>query len=146
MSCISEASVPSLHFDQRVAAIRGFNRFYTRRIGILNESVYRSPFSLTEARVLYEVAHRKKLTATDLGKDLGVDAGYLSRMLRGFEKRGLVARTPAPDDGRQNLLTLTRNGRAAFAPLDARSRTEIGALLSTIPEPEQNRLINAMRT
>jgi DNA-binding MarR family transcriptional regulator/N-acetylglutamate synthase-like GNAT family acetyltransferase len=138
--------VPSLNFNQRVAAARGFNRFYTRRIGILNENLYRSPFSLTEARVLYELAHRQNLTATELGKDLGLDTGYLSRMLRSFEKRGQLARTPAPDDGRQNLLSLTTKGRAAFAPLDARSREEISALLSRIPEPQQNRLIDAMRT
>ena len=133
-------------FDRRVAAVRGFNRFYTTQIGVLHEGLLQSPFSLTEARVLYELAHRARPTATLLGKELGLDAGYLSRILRGFTQHGLVARTSSSADGRQTLLSLTRKGRRAFATLDARSRAEIGALLRARPAAEQARLIQAMRT
>jgi DNA-binding MarR family transcriptional regulator/N-acetylglutamate synthase-like GNAT family acetyltransferase len=139
-------AVAESDFHQRVAAVRRFNRFYTARIGVLHEGLLHSPFSLTEARVLYELAHRDQPTATELGKDLGLDAGYLSRILRGFTQRGLVARTSSTADGRQTLLSLTRKGRGAFAPLDARSREEVGAMLSARGSPEQARLIQAMRT
>lgn len=132
-------------FDGRVEAVRHFNRFYTKQIGALCDGLLDSPFSLTEARVLYELAHRTDPTATDLGKELGLDAGYLSRILRGFEKRGLVKKQPSDADGRQNLLRLTKRGQAAFAPLDARSREEIGAMITTVSETEQARLVAAMR-
>jgi len=92
--------------DQRLQAVRSFNRFYTRQIGLLNEQLYRSPFSLTEVRVLYELAHREKPTATELSRHLGLDAGYLSRILSGFEKHGLVEKIPSTADGRQSLLML----------------------------------------
>src|SRR5262249_12862313 len=98
---------------QHVAAVRRFNRFYTAQIGVLHEGLLHSPFTLTEARVLYELAHRDRPTATDLVKELGLDAGYLSRILRGFRLRGLVARTSSTADGRQTLLSLTRKGRGA---------------------------------
>jgi len=138
-------TVAESDFDQRVAAVRRFNRFYTKQIGVLHEGLLRSPFSLTEARVLYELAHREKPTATELGKELGLDAGYLSRILRGFGTRGLVARKSLATDGRQSLLWLTRKGRGAFATIDARSRDEIGAMLSELPAAGQGRLIEAMR-
>ena len=141
-----EATVAGPGFDQRVAAMRRFNRFYTQKIGVLEEGLLKSSFSLTEARVLYELAHRDRPTASELGRDLGLDGGYLSRILRGFQRRGLLAREPAPADGRQHLLSLTRHGQAAFAPLDARSRAEIGGLLKGLPAPEQERLIAAMGT
>lgn len=131
---------------QRVAAVRRFNRFYTQKIGVLREGLLDSPFSLSEARVLYELAHREQPTATELGKDLGLDPGYLSRILRGFERRGLVRKTPSEADGRRNLLTLTRKGEEAFAPLNVRSRAEIGALLGSLTEAEQVRLVEAMHT
>src|SRR5262249_44903874 len=115
--------------DQRIAAVRRFNRFYTAQIGLLQEGYLRSPYSLTEARVLYELAHRERPTATALSQELDVDAGYLSRILRGFEKRGLIDRTQSKTDGRRSLLALTRKGKAAFAPLNARSRQDIGAML-----------------
>jgi DNA-binding MarR family transcriptional regulator/N-acetylglutamate synthase-like GNAT family acetyltransferase len=129
-----------------VEDVRRFNRFYTRQIGILREKLYSSPFSLTEVRVLYELAHRSRPTATDLCKDLGLDRGYLSRMLRGFERRGWLRRAPSREDARHYFLTLTPRGRVAFAPLDARSAEEVSALLQAIPAPEQDRLINAMHT
>jgi DNA-binding MarR family transcriptional regulator len=130
--------------DRRVAAVRRFNRFYTQKIGVLQDGLLDSPFSLTEVRVLYELAHREQPTASELGKDLGLDAGYLSRVLRGFERRGLIERRPSKTDGRQNLLSLTDAGRAAFAPLDERSHSEIGAMLRPLPAPGQRRLIEAM--
>ncbi len=132
--------------EQRVEAARRFNRFYTRTIGVLREGAYKSPFSLTEVRVLYELAHRDRPTATDLGRELRLDAGYLSRILRGFEKRGLVARTRSADDGRQSHLALTALGRKVFAPLNARSHDEVAAILRHLSPAAQGRLIGAMRT
>jgi len=131
--------------ERRIAAVRHFSRFYTRRIGVLQEGLLQSEFSLTEGRVLYELAHRDGLTASGLGKELGLDAGYLSRILRRFAERGLLAKETAAADGRQNLLKLTRAGRAAFAPLNRRSREEIGAMLRAMPEGAQVRLVGAMR-
>ena len=122
---------------QRVAAVRRFNRFYTKQIGVLHEGLLKSPFSLTEVRLLYELAHREQLTATGLGKELGLDAGYLSRILSGFEKRGLIQKTPSSGDRRQTLLVLTAQGRKVFAPLEARSNEEVTAMLGTLSEPEQ---------
>jgi DNA-binding MarR family transcriptional regulator/N-acetylglutamate synthase-like GNAT family acetyltransferase len=132
-------------FDRRVEAVRRFNRFYTRQIGVLHEGLLRSPFSLAEARILYELAHRDRPTASELGKELGLDAGYLSRILRGFEQRGLLAREPSATDGRQSLLTLTPAGENAFAPLNARSREEIGAMLHALAPAQQRSLAEAMR-
>ena len=132
--------------DWRVEAFRRFNRFYTKRIGVLSAGFLGSPFSLTEVRVLYELAHRKKTTATELGRELGLDAGYLSRILRGFKSRGLIRRERSPADGRQSLLSLTARGRAAFAPLEARQRKEMGALLSGRSAADQAHLLEAMLT
>ncbi len=138
--------MPETGFEGRVAAIRRFNRFYTQQIGVLKEGLLDSPFSLTESRVLYELAHRERPTATELVKDLGLDAGYLSRILRGFEKRRLLSRTPSKADGRQSLLALTEQGQRAFAPLQARSRDEIGAMLQKLPADDRGRLTEAMHT
>jgi DNA-binding MarR family transcriptional regulator len=132
--------------DRRIAAVRRFNRFYTKEIGVLHEGLLRSPFSLAEARVLYELAHRDKPTAGALGRDLGLDAGYLSRILAGFAKRGLVAKRASAADGRQSLLSLTARGRRTFAPLDRRSHDEIGALLGRLALPQQDRMVQAMAT
>jgi DNA-binding MarR family transcriptional regulator/N-acetylglutamate synthase-like GNAT family acetyltransferase len=132
--------------EQRVEAARRFNRFYTRRIGVLREGAYKSPFSLTEVRVLYELAHRDQPTATELGRELGLDAGYLSRILRGFERRGLILKTRSADDGRQSHLALTPLGRKVFAPLNARSHGEMAAMLRQLSPAARARLIAAMRT
>ena len=132
--------------SSQVEAVRQFNRFYTRQIGVLREKLYQSPFSLTEVRVLYELATREKPTATELCKDLGLDAGYLSRMLRAFQKRGWVSRKASHEDGRQQLLALTATGRKAFAPLNARSAEEVAALLKALPASQQARLVESMTT
>ena len=129
----------------RVDAVRQFNRFFTRQIGLLDEGLLESPFSLTEARILFELAHRERPSAMELCRDLGLDAGYLSRILRQFRKRGLVAQRPSDADGRRHLLELTGAGKTAFANLDARSADDIGALLRALPEDEQDRLVAAMR-
>jgi len=131
-------------FDQRVAAVRRFNRFYTRQIGLLQESYLKSQFSLSQVRVLYELAHRERPTATELGRELGLDPGYLSRILRLFEKRGFLNRTPSKADGRQSHLFLTARGQAAFAPLNTRSREEIGSMLRALRARDQIRLVDSM--
>ncbi len=132
--------------ERGAEAVRRFNRFYTRKIGVLEEKLLKSSFSLTEVRVLYELAHREQPSAADLGRDLGLDAGYLSRMLRRFETRGLIAREPSPADGRQSLLALTERGRETFAPLDARAREEVRAMLRGLTPSERDRLVGALRT
>jgi DNA-binding MarR family transcriptional regulator/GNAT superfamily N-acetyltransferase len=131
---------------QRVAAVRAFNRFYTLRMGWLRRGFLKSPFSLTQARVLYELAHRERPNATVLAKDLDLDAGYLSRILRRFVQDGLLKRTPSRTDGRQRHLALTKAGRQAFATLDRASRTEAGDLLGALDPDGQNRLTAAMGT
>ena len=131
---------------QHVEAVRRFNRFYTKQIGVLHERLLRSPFSLTEARVIYELAHHEKSTATELSNELGLDAGYLSRLLRSFKKRGLIHKQPSQTDGRQNLLSLTEQGEEAFAMLNARSRSEVAAIMSVFSASDQNRLVKAMHT
>ena len=130
-------------FDRRIADLRRFNRFYTQKIGVLVEGLLKSPFSLTEARVLYELAREEQSTATRLGAQLGLDPGYLSRILRSFERRGLILRTPSQSDRRLGLLSLTAQGQAAFALLDARSHDQIGTMLRDLSEGEQIRLMAA---
>jgi DNA-binding MarR family transcriptional regulator/GNAT superfamily N-acetyltransferase len=126
--------------------VRAFNRAYTRTIGVLDEHLFDSEFSLSEMRVLYELAHRDAPTATELGRDLGIDAGYLSRILRRFEARRYVTRTPSPADRRHSLLRLTARGRAAFAPLEARARDQVGGMLSPLSGAERQQLVAAMGT
>lgn len=129
----------------QVKAVRGFNRFYTQRIGVLSPDLD-SELSLTEVRVLYELAHRKHPTASELVRDLSLDAGYLSRILRGFHGKGWLARSPSPADARQHLLQLTDAGHAAFAPLQQKSRAEAARLLEGLGRAERNRLVSAMTT
>lgn len=133
-------------FPHRIEAVRRFSRFYTERVGALREGLLESPFPLTQARIIYELAHRGETTATELGSALGLDGGYLSRILRGFRKTGLVAGRPAADDGRRSILSLTDRGRAAFATLDSRSRNQIAAWLSGLSAADQRRLVAAMGT
>src|SRR5688572_9029424 len=130
--------------DARVAAVRRFNRFYTRRIGVLHEGLLDSPFTLTEVRVLYELAHRDRPTAAEVAAELGLDAGYLSRLLAGFARRKLIARTRSDADARRSHLTLSDKGRAAFAELDARSSAEVDAMLAALPAAGRRKLVEAM--
>ena len=118
--------------NKQIDAVRSFNRFYTRQNGLLEEGLLKSEFSLTEVRVLYELAHNNGLTATGLGRDLGLDAGYLSRLLKKFESRGFLTRRPSVDDARQSVLALTTFGREAFSPLNQTSQNEVAALLDRL--------------
>lgn len=129
----------------QVAAVRGFNRFYTRRIGALQEGLLDSPFSLAEVRVLYELAQRKSPTARDLARDLALDPGYLSRMLQRLARQGLVGRGRSSADARERPLKLTARGRAAFAPLERRSQQQVAAMLAPLSTGERSRVIGAMR-
>jgi len=129
----------------QVDAVRRLSRFYTRRIGVLHEGLLGGPLSLTEGRVIYELA-QAETTASRLGAELGLDAGYLSRILRGFEARGLIERRPCGTDGRQSLLSLTQAGRDAFATINARSQAEVGAMLERLTPAEQDHLVAALLT
>src|SRR5215469_538738 len=130
---------------KQVSAIRAFNRFYTRKIGVVDGLASR-PFSLAEARVLYELAHREKPTATDIRKELGLDAGYMSRILRDFERRKLVARERSKTDERQRFLSLTGKGRRAFVPLDERSNRDVAAMIDAVSPRERKQLVQAVAT
>jgi len=130
--------------DERVDAVRAFNRFYTRRIGVLEEGLHATSWSLAEARVLYELAHREQATAGELAADLDLDAGYLSRILRGFVREGYVTRGTSARDARQRPLTLTAAGRRAFAPLDRGARRQTQAMLAALDPSGQARLVGAM--
>ena len=130
---------------KQVNALRAFNRFYTRKIGVL-DGMASSPFSLAEARVLYELANRRQPTATDIRKELGLDAGYMSRMLRDFERRKFVTRERSKTDERQRFLSLTSKGRSAFAPLDARSNRDIAAMLEDLSATERKQLVDSVQS
>jgi Transcriptional regulators len=137
--------MPESAIDVQVGVLRSFNRFYTRKIGVV-DGIASSPFSLAEARVLYELAHREQPTATDIRKELGLDAGYMSRILREFERRKLVRREQSKTDERQKFLALTTKGRKAFAPLDARSNRDAAAMLEELSATERKRFIDAVET
>jgi DNA-binding MarR family transcriptional regulator/GNAT superfamily N-acetyltransferase len=128
------------------ARVRRFNRFYTRRLGLLDEGHLHSPFSLPEVRVMYEVAHRERPTAAAIAAALDVDAGYLSRLLRGLRHRGLLAARVVPHDRRERILGLTARGRRTFAGLDARATAEVGAMLEDLSPAERNRLLASLET
>ena len=130
----------------RIAAVRRFNRYYTRQIGVLRKTFLDSPYSLGEARVLYEIASCRAPTASDIFRSLDLDPGYLSRVLRNFEKRGLIRKRTSAKDGRQSHLTLTPRGRKSFTPLDARSQRATAAMLAELAPADQTRLIAAMTT
>lgn len=137
---------PDPDFERRIGAVRRFSRFYTRRIGLLQDGLLETPFSLTQGRVLYELAHRNDCTATDIAGALGLDHGYLSRILRSFEQQGLVVKRRGKEDGRQWLLSLTAKGRKMFAALDRRSQDDAGRMLAELGEAEQARVVAAMDT
>jgi DNA-binding MarR family transcriptional regulator/GNAT superfamily N-acetyltransferase len=128
----------------RVAAVRDFNRFYTRVIGVLSEGLVRTPYSLTEARVIFELAQRDRTEVTALRRDLGLDPGYLSRMLGRFEADGLVARETSTVDARRQVVGLTDQGRSAYTTLDHRSAEDIGEMLGRLDDGQQRRLLSAM--
>jgi DNA-binding MarR family transcriptional regulator/N-acetylglutamate synthase-like GNAT family acetyltransferase len=131
--------------NQLVEAVRRFNRSYTQQIGVLREGLLKSPFSLTEVRVLYEIARRDETTASELSSDLALDRGYLSRILRDFTGKGLVRKRATKADGRQSLLRLTRKGQKEFNTLDVRQNDEVGAMLNRLSPGEQSRLVQSMR-
>ena len=132
--------------EARIDAVRRFNRFFTRRIGVLREGLLNTPYSLAEARVLFEISHRYEPTASDLSRALGLDPGYLSRILARMEQRGLIDKVRSETDGRRRLLTLTQEGREAFSLLDNRSREEVAEMLGGFSAGDQRRLLEAMRT
>lgn len=134
----------STAIERQVAAVRRFNRFYTQKIGVLEEGLLHSAFSLTEARVLYELANRDDPAAADLCRDLGLDAGYLSRILARLVRQGLVTKTASESDGRRRRLALTEVGRATFAQLEDASRRQVAALLADLAPAARRRLLGAM--
>jgi DNA-binding MarR family transcriptional regulator/GNAT superfamily N-acetyltransferase len=129
-----------------IAAVRRFNRFYTRQLGVLRKTYLDSPYSLGEMRVLYEIAHNEAATAKDIGRALDLDAGYLSRILRNFEKRGLITRKASEQDARQSHLSLTARGRQAFDPAERRSQRDVADTLARLKPGAQSQLISAMQT
>lgn len=135
-----------INFAERVAVVRRFNRFITRKLGVLREGLLHSPYSLTESRVLFEMANQRDMIASDLSKQLGLDAGYLSRILDRLEQQGLIQKVRSEIDARQRFLHLTPAGEQAFALLDNRSRDEISEMLANLSEQNQIQLLQAMQT
>ncbi|MFL1406554.1 GNAT family N-acetyltransferase [Marinobacter sp. M1N3S26] len=131
-------------YEDRAEQIRSFNRFYTRQIGVLHEYLLDSEFSLTEVRILYELAHCQMLTSSDLCRGLGLNAGYVSRVVSGFEKKGLITKSRSPTDARATQLKLTDKGLATFKPLNDASRREVSTMLDKLSEPAQQELVDAM--
>lgn len=146
MKASSGSPAADAAFHARVQAVRRFNRFYTRQIGVLADGLLHSPFSLAEVRVLYELAHRENPLASSIARDLGLDAGYLSRILRDFAKRGFVTKKRSASDRRQSPLWLTALGRKTFLPLDRRATEQVGDMLRALPASGQARVIAAMGT
>src|SRR3954451_7163836 len=136
--------MPQTDSDQQVAAVRAFNRFYTRKLGVLDQQLLKSPYSLSEARVLYELAHREELSAKEIGSELGLDAGYLSRIVQNFDENALITRKPLPTDRRQYRLSLTAKGRQAAAKLERSSHEDVAAMLAAMPHVDRQRLVDAM--
>jgi DNA-binding MarR family transcriptional regulator/predicted GNAT family N-acyltransferase len=132
--------------EEQVAAVRAFNRFYTRKLGVLDQHLMNSPFSLSEARVLYELAHRDDPAAKEIGGELGLDPGYLSRIMQKLDESGLITRKPLPSDRRQYRLGLTTKGRQVFAKLDRSSHDEVAAMLAQLDAGDQAALMHAMAT
>src|SRR6478609_4456901 len=132
--------------ESEIAAVRAFNRFYTRKLGVLDQHLSRSPYSLSEARVLYELAHRDEPAAKEIGIELGLDPGYLSRIVQSFEESGLITRKPLATDRRQFRLSLTAKGRQAFAKLNEASQDDVAAMLAPLSNDDGRRLTEAMGT
>jgi DNA-binding MarR family transcriptional regulator/GNAT superfamily N-acetyltransferase len=132
------------NLDRQISAVRAFNRFYTRKLGVLDQQLLKSPFSLSEARVLYELAHREELAAKEIGIELGLDPGYLSRIVQKFDEDGLITRKPLATDRRQYLLALTAKGRQASAKLERISQDDIGAMLAGLDGTQRASLVQAM--
>jgi DNA-binding MarR family transcriptional regulator/N-acetylglutamate synthase-like GNAT family acetyltransferase len=139
------SNLPANGSDPQVSAIRAFSRFYTRKIGVV-DGMASSPYSLAEARVLYEVARNEQPTATDIRKELGLDAGYVSRILRKFEREKLVTRVQSASDERQKFLSLTPEGQSIFAQLNERSNHDAAAMIEKLSPAERNRLLDAVQT
>src|SRR5712672_75433 len=132
--------------ESKLAAVRGFSRFYTRKLGMIEPKLLDSPWTLQEARIIYEIAERKSCTATDLVRALGLDAGFMSRTLQALQRRQIVARKPSRTDRRATELALTAKGRAAFADLDSRSRGVVATLLDKLDAGQRAIVVNAMTT
>src|SRR5690348_12237151 len=131
--------------EQCVQAVRRFSRFYTRQLGVLNEKLLGSEYSLTEVRVLFELAHRRDGTAREIGQDLGLDAGYLSRILKRFVRVRLVTRERSKTDGRNIQLRLSAKGRSLFQSLDRQSSAQVAEMLNMLPESRREKLVQALR-
>src|ERR1043165_1608653 len=134
----------TVQFEERIAAVRRFSRFDTRQLGLLQERLVHTRLSLTEARVLYELAHRATVTASELAADLDLDHGYLSRILRRFGDEGLLKKTRAANDGRQSVISITAKGRKAFAPLNRNAHDQVAAMLERLQPADQQRVVGAM--
>ncbi|MBV9559560.1 MAG: MarR family transcriptional regulator [Bradyrhizobium sp.] len=132
--------------DSEIAQVRAFTRFYTRKLNVLDQHLLDSPYSLSEARVLYEIAHHDDCAAKEIGGELGLDAGYLSRIIQKFDENGLVSRKPLEADRRQYRLSLTAKGRQAFAKIDRSAYHEVAAMLRGLGDAERTALVGAMAT
>jgi DNA-binding MarR family transcriptional regulator/GNAT superfamily N-acetyltransferase len=132
--------------ETKIEAVRRFNRFFTRRIGVLREGLLHTPYLLIEARILFEIARGEEVSASGLSRELGLDPGYLSRILARLERGGLVDRVRSETDGRRRILSLTSEGEEAFSMLDERSREEVVEMLEGLSEGDQRRLLEAMQT
>ena len=128
-----------------IAAVRQFNRFYTQKIGVLEENVYGRPLSLTEARVLYELANGDQVTASHVVAALSLDPGYISRIVGRFEKQKLVRRTTASGDRRKSVLTLTAKGAHEFARINVRSDSRVASMIGNLSPADQHRLVSSMQ-
>jgi DNA-binding MarR family transcriptional regulator/GNAT superfamily N-acetyltransferase len=138
--------MPVADSSDEISAVRAFNRFYTRKLGVLDQHLSKSPYSLSEARVLYELAHRDELAAKEIGSELGLDPGYLSRIVQSFEESGLITRKPLATDRRQFRLSLTAKGRQAFAKLNKASQHDVADMLAPLSNDDGRRLTGAMAT
>src|SRR5262245_28339229 len=133
-----------MNLNQQIGAFRAFNRFYTKQIGLLNRTLLESPFSLTQARILFEIANRKQTTASDLMENLGIDRGYVSRTIQAFEKQGVLKRKKSLEDSRERFLKLTPQGKKLFSSLNQKSVAQAKDLLKKLPDAERNKLIGSM--